>query len=164
MLLRKYIQCILFFHLTLNSFGQIGINVAGNWDFTIPSTDISEAGADFSGTYTSATNQITIDINNSNNGNVRWEVYIEKQDIDWHPDLDPYVRRTGNGTGNGNGNGNGFVQLGTNFQLITSTSQFFFKGRKKRQNIPIQYEIRNVSVLIPAKSYETTIIYTVTEL
>lgn len=142
---------------------QIGIQVNGNWSYALNSTDLTEAGSDFSGTYASASNQILIDITYPSNANVKWEVHVEKQDIDWHSDLDLYVRRTGNGTGQGGGNSNGFVQLGTSYQLITNNSQFFFKGRKKRFDIPIQYEIRGVSVLIPAKTYETTIIYTVTE-
>ncbi len=145
------------------TYSQLGIQVNGDWNYSIATTDISEAGLDFTGTYASASNQILIDITYPNNANVKWEVHVEKQDIDWDSSLDLYVRRTGNGNGQGNGNGNGFVQLGTAYQLITSNSQFFFKGRKRRTDIPIQYELRGVSVLIPAKAYETTIIYTVTE-
>jgi len=164
MLLKKYFCCLFLCWVGHLCSGQIGIDIVGTWSYSVSETDITEAGSDFSGTYTSAANQILVNIPHSNNGNFNYDVHIQKQDIDWHTDLDLYVRRTGSGNGAGNGNGNGFVQLGTNYQLVTSTNQFFFKGRKKRQDIPIQYEIRNVSVLMPAKSYETTIIYTVTEL
>jgi hypothetical protein len=145
------------------SIAQLGINVVGSWDYTVSSTDITDAGSDFTGIYPSASNQVTIDITYPSNGNVRWEVSVSKQDIDWNNSIELYARRTGSGSGQGGGNSNGFVQQGTTYQQITSMNQFFFQGRKKRNDIPIQYEIRNVSVLIPAKTYETTIIYTVTE-
>ena len=40
---------------------------------------------------------------------------------------------------------------------------YFFDGKKGRLDIPIQYQIENVSVLVPAGNYSTTIVFTMTE-
>ncbi|MCR9286388.1 MAG: hypothetical protein NXI23_03255 [Bacteroidetes bacterium] len=162
----KYILLfILLFYFKPISFGQIQINLTGAWDFTIPNNDIFEAGLDFSGTYSSNANEVTVSITQqgffANFFNYNWRVDIRKLDIDWHSDIQLYARRTGNGNpfflyGN--------IIGGTSYQQLNTSNQIFFSGNRSRLDIPIQYEIRNVSVLIPAKTYETTIIYTVTEL
>jgi len=82
--------------------------------------------------------------------------------MDWHPNLQLYARRTGTGV-NGLFFGSA-IGSGTSYQLISTSNQFFFNGICTISDIPIQYEIRNVSLLLPAKTYETTIIYTVTDL
>ena len=160
-----YIFLFCLFGATNSAFSQIAIDVVGNWNYTIPTSDLSEAGLDFSGTYESAPNQVDIDVFQlnfiSNFFFYRWRVDIRRADVDWHSDLDLSVRRTGNGSPfffNGN------ITGGTNYQQITTSNQQFFSGTRTRLNIPIQYQISGVSVLLSAKTYETTIIYTVTEL
>lgn len=161
----KYLFIVFFLQLNLLAKGQIAISIIGNWNYSIPTNDISEAGSDFSGTYSSSSNAVTVDVFQqswfANFFNYNWRVDIRRSDVDWHSNLQLYTRRTGNGSPfffNGN------ISGGTSYQQITNTNQLFFNGNRTRLDIPIQYEIRNVSVLIPAKTYETTIIYTVTEL
>ena len=161
----KYLFLIILMGLSYDGLlGQINLTLAGNWNFSVPSNDITEAGLDFTGIYSSNTNQVLIDITNANNsnGNFRWRVDIRKSDVDWDANLELYAQRTGNGTSlSGNANN---INGGNNFQQVIDSDQTFFSGRRARVDIPVQYEIRNVSVLLPAKTYETTIIYTVTEL
>ena len=164
----KYIKYgfLFCFILTAGSgFSQIAIDVTGNWNYTIPSSDLSEAGLDFSGTYESNSNQVDVDVYQQNwIANFffyRWRVDVRRADVDWHSDLELKARRTGNGTPFFF---SGSITGGTNYQQISTSNQEFFSGTRTRYNIPIQYQISGVSVLLPAKTYETTIIYTVTEL
>ncbi len=147
---------------------QINIDVSGNWSYSLMASDLMEAGSDFSGTYTSSSNQVLIDVFQdfflyNLFLNYRWRIDVMKSDIDWDSNLILQARRTGNGNPFWNffpGN----VTGGLSYQQITNSNQSFFNGRKSRYNIPIQYRISGVSVLIPAKTYITTIVYTVTEL
>jgi hypothetical protein len=127
------------------------VSVSGEWNYTIPSNDISEAGEDFTGTYTSDANQAYIDVWYWRN----WRVNIQKNNIDWNDDIDIYARRTGNGWGSSSR-----INGGTNFSRIRDRSNNFFRGRGWNFNIPIQYEIRNISVTIPAHTYIVEILYT----
>jgi len=127
------------------------INVSGEWNYTIPSNDISEAGEDFSGTYTSNSNQAFIDIWYWRN----WKVTVQRNDIDWNNNLDLYIRRTGSGWGTAKK-----LKGGTNFILIKDRKTNFIRGKGYYFNIPLQYEIRNISVTIPAHTYIVEILYT----
>ena len=127
------------------------ISVTGEWNYTIPISDISDAGEDFSGTYTSDVDQAYIDIWYWRN----WKVSVQKNNIDWNDDIDIYTRRTGNGWGSSSR-----INGGTNFTRIKDKSSNFFRGRGWNFNIPIQYEIRNISVTIPAHTYIIEVLYT----
>lgn len=140
--------------------GQIiSVTVTGNWNAEAI-TPITEAGLDYTSNITSASNQSLLDI--SSQSNDPYTVTIQKQDTDWNSDLTVWVRRTGIGTG-----GNS-ISGGLNYVQLSTSAQFFFDGSIAQRaepavtGIPIQYEIRGLSVLIPIKSYTTTIIYTVT--
>ncbi|HFA52186.1 MAG TPA: hypothetical protein ENJ95_24475 [Bacteroidetes bacterium] len=145
---------------------QIFINVTGEWNYSVSVNDITEAGNDFQGTYSSASNQVLIDVRQRNFFfdlffNYNWRVDIRKSDIDWHPNLVLSARRTGNGSPlffSGNVNG------GTTYQQVSNANQSFFSGNRSRLDIPVQYRISGVSVLLPAKAYTTTVVYTVTDL
>ena len=69
------------------------ISLTGQWNYTIPTTDITEAGEDFTGSYESSINQAYINIEDNN----KWEISIRSNNIDWHSDLTLRVRRTGDG-------------------------------------------------------------------
>jgi len=128
--------------------------VSGNWAYTIPSTDVTEAGNDFTGIYSSASNQVTM--------TVFWwftdflyRVEVRKDDVDWDSRLQLYIQRTGDGW-----LWSGWINGGTSYQLITDSNQLFFRGRRTVLGIPIQYQLRNVSVIIPAKTHSTTVVFT----
>ncbi len=147
---------------------QININVIGNWNYSLPPNSVVEAGLDLSGTYTSNTNAVTIDVLQSTFFanrflNYSWRVDVRKSDVDWNPGLILYTRRTGTGSPFWSVLP-GAITGGTNYQQLTNTNQIFFSGNRSRLNIPIQYQLSGVSVLLEAKTYVTTVIYTVTEL
>ncbi len=149
---------IIFFYLKSPIFSQT-INVTGNWDYAISTSNITEAGLDFTGVYTSDRGQVLIDV--KSNGNNNWYVYVRKMDVHWHDDLRIKVKRNGNGNGGGNGSK---INGGTDQYIrIKDTDRLFFSGKKNRSNIPIRFRMRKVSVLIPADTYQTTIIYTITD-
>lgn len=128
------------------------IRLTGQWNFTIPTTDITEAGEDFTGTYTSSVNQVYLDI--IYNG--RWSVNVQKNNIDWDDNIIIWMHRTGNGNGTGKING------GQNYKKIKNNNAKFITGEENRNSIPIQYQMRNVSVTIPAHNYVVEIMFTLT--
>ena len=138
------------------------LSVIGGWTTSIPSTNVTEAGLNYgTGSTTSATNQSLMTVNVPKSVSVA-RVFIQKSDTSWDSRLVISALRTGSGTGNGNFR----VTGGTTAQVIGSTPQLFFEvdpGSGNRvQNIPLQYVISGISVLLPVKAYTTTIIYTVT--
>ncbi len=147
---------------------QLNFDVTGNWNYIIPANDIIEAGNDFSGTYASAANQISASIY-LNGGwlgfwwnyfiNYSWQVEVTKLDIDWDPNILIYIRRTGNGAGYGGGN---YISGGNSYMQLTNANQQFFQGAQARMNVPVQLQLRDISVTMPAKTYSTTIVYTIT--
>lgn len=78
-----------------------------------------------------------------------------------YSNLTVWPKRTGNGKELLSLN----IEGGTTFQQITKSPihffDFFTSPGNSLSNIPIQSEIRGLSVLIPAQSYTTTLLYTV---
>lgn len=135
----------------------------GSWSYTVSASEIIEAGNDFSGTYESNSNQATFTLrlkpNNWNNQiEYTWTIDIMVSDTDWHPDIGLYARVTDRGKGFGI---NPYMYGGETYIPVTSTNQQFLYGSAGRRNVRIQYELRDISVTLPAKSYSTTIIYTI---
>ncbi len=128
------------------------IIVTGQWNYTIPTTDITEAGEDFTGTYTSNVNQVYLDIIYDNN----WSVSVRKNNIDWDNKIEIWMHRTGNGFGTGK------IKDGKRYKRIRNKDIKFITGEKNRNSIPIQYQMRMVSVTIPAHNYVVEIMYTLT--
>lgn len=128
------------------------IQVTGQWNYSILPTDITEAGADFTGTYTSNFNQVYLDIKHKSD----WLVTVQKNNIDWNNKIKIWVHRTGDG------NGGHSIDGGINYKRIRNRDINFFSGNKNRSNIPIQYQMRKVSVTIPAHNYIVEIMYTLT--
>lgn len=144
---------------------QIAIDAIGNWNYTVPTSDITEAGRNFGGTYASSANQVQLDIFQTawllNFFNYNWRVDVRKSDTDWNSNLKLYARRTGNGTPWW---ATGTISGGTSYLELTNSNKTFFSGSRTTLSIPVQFQITGVSVLLPAKTYSTTVVYTVTEL
>lgn len=135
----------------------ISITVTGSWSLTIDETDLQAgAGSDLVAQYPSASNQVIVDITQTNRP---WTVTIRGTVTNWHSDMRVWVRRTGDG----NGHPLGSIQGGTSWQQVTLTDQYFFEGTRRRINVPIQLGVNGVSLQIPPDTYSSTIIYTVTE-
>ncbi len=140
-----------------NTYSQ-RITFTGNltWAPIIPNTLISEAGNDYSGTISSAANQIFIRIRGLNGS--PWRVDISKSDTNWNSSLILRAQRTGNGIG-------GFgISGGTIAQTITNFNTPFFSGNNNINSIPIQFHITGYSLLIPAGTYSSSVIFTLIDL
>lgn len=148
------------------------IAVSGNWTPTISA--ITVAGNDYSpSTITSSTNQTLITA--SGLGALlaakNYRISVSKTSIDWHTNLVLTVKRTGPGTPS-------FLGLlsasgGTTALTVTSVPTSFFTinvsglslglGSASLSNIPIEQTLSGISVLLPVKTYNTTITYTIVE-
>lgn len=135
------------------------ITVSGNWNTVLPVESVSEAGEDFFSTYNSALNQVLIDIDGT--GKFSFRVDVQKVDTDWSAALKLYIRRSGNGN---SGHPHSVITGGMTYFQLTNVGQTFFSGERQWYNIPVQFQLTGVSVLVPAKTHTTTVIYTITAL
>ena len=152
------IGCLLLF-CWLNSTAQGNVRVEispaksfFNFEITIP-----EAGADFSGSFSTESELSYLKIHPPKNST--YQILVRREDSSWDDELDLSVRRTGNGNGPGNQ-----IYGGTNYLEITPFNQTFFQGSRQRNKVPIQYRIDNISVLVPAGDNITTVVFTLTDL
>jgi len=138
------------------------VTVSGSWSLTINETDLqSGAGSDLIDTYENNTNQVYVNVSKSGGlfSNWYWRVDITKSDGNWHSDFHLDVRRTSNGIGFG-----GSISGLTSYQEILNSTPPYFTGSRNRYLIAMQYRLRGVSVQVPPDTYETTVIYTLTEI
>ena len=147
---------IAFTILTLLFFQSVytqSISITGQWNYTIPATDITEAGEDFTGIYTSSVNQVYLDVEH----NQKWAVSVQKNNIDWDDNIHILIHRTGKGYGIGN------IKGGQNYIDIPNNETGFVTGNKEHYSVPLQIQIQNVSVTIPAHNYIAEIVFTLTD-
>lgn len=145
------------------AFGQTISATGTTWNAA--PTSITEAGNNYSSALTSTANQTTLTVSVGLALLTSWKVLAKKQDATWNSNLTVWVRKTGDGTGIltpvlGTISPNG----ATSYVQLTATNQEIFSGFSNRFNVPIQYELRGLSVLIPAGSYSTSVIFTVVDL
>ena len=145
----------LFFSLLFTAKGQTIRATGGGWSNSIAATTITTTGNNYSQNVTSGISQTFIDISPTT---INWIVRINKMDTHWHNSLELYAKRVGNGFLT-----TATISGGTIFSIIQNTPVEFFRGTYSITSIPIQYEIRGLSVLIPADSYSTTIYYTISD-
>ena len=158
----KKLPLLLFLLLIIPSIYAQTLTISPGWSVTIPASTITEAGLNYTTTTTtSAASQSLIDITTGSQ-NINVFVYVQKTDVSWDSSLNLWVRRSGTGAGAGNST----ITNGTTFQQVTnSPTSFFtvFMGKSKTySNVPLQYQISGLSVLIPAKTYTTTLLFTIT--
>ena len=133
------------------------LHLMGSWSISVPSSSISEAGNDYNTTLTSSLNQTLLDISVPVT-NISWRVDVHKQDSFWNTSLILWIHKTGDGGGE---SGSSIIPIGsTPYQQVSNLEQLFFAGTKNHVNIPVQYEIQGLSVLIPSENYNTNVIYT----
>lgn len=137
------------------------LSVSGSWVVSVPASTITEAGSDYTQAISSSDNQSLISLvpgtNNGQNKNGTWHMVISKEDGDWDSRLTILARRTGTGIPLASNNS---ITGGTSYMAISSSYSVFFSGRGAYNNIPIQYQVFGLSVLLPVKAYTTTIVYT----
>ena len=133
----------------------IRISVTGSWTETIDVNDLrSVAGSDLNSTYSSATNQVIINVTEAT---LRWEVRIRRVDSNWQASFTLSARRTSSHRN---------VIGGTAYLTVTTSDQRFFytnSNNNNPSNINIQYRLSGVSVQIPPGTYTTTVYYTIVE-
>lgn len=146
-------------------------NISANpgWSVSVPASSINEAGLDYSLSPNSLSNQTLISVTSipGSFGAGSYQVFVQKADVVWNANLKLNVLRTGAGTGSGFFGG-GSINGGLSEIELSNNAQLFFSGNagffgSSRTNVPIQYQITGLTVLIPAQSYSTTVIYTVTD-
>ena len=156
--------------ISLLAKGQ-AISVSGNW---LPSlTAISTAGSDYSpSSLNSAANQTLITASSLGSLLVAksYRISVSRTNTNWHNNLVLTARRTGAGTPSllSAVSASG----GTTAQTITNISTAFFTinvsflslGGISLSNIPIEYSLSGISVILPVKTYSATITYTIVEL
>ena len=153
----------LFIAFLLGSFTAQSQKIVANqgWSVAIPVGTITEAGNDYTTSTTSSIAQTLIDFKTG--GKSSYTISVQKVDIDWHPHLSLWVKRNGDG----NGSGGKIVPMtgGETFIQVTNAPQIFFYDTSgeshNRNNVPIQYRILGYSVLLPVKTYTTTVVYTI---
>ncbi len=144
---------------------ELTANITGSWTLPVPSVDVTEAGNNYGGTYTSAPNQVLIGFQGNPPGqfkNISWSIEIYRLDATWDPSIQLWVRRTGNGNGQATGQCTPAIYGGLTYQQVTNVTSPFLSGACQYSNIPLEFQVRNVSVLTPAQNYSTQVVYTVT--
>lgn len=137
----------------------ISINSGSTWSVSTLSSTITKAGKNYEHIETSSASQTLFKVN----ALLAWSISAHLSSTsNWDSSLKLYVQRTGNGTGIA------IVTGGTTYIQLTSTPQLFFSGLLNvlahRDNIPVQYKIEGLSVMLPVKTYTTTITYTISGL
>ncbi|HCE54016.1 MAG: hypothetical protein APF83_10340 [Lutibacter sp. BRH_c52] len=143
---------------TMLSQGFINMTVTGNWVKSLTESDIIGAGNDYKTSYESIDGQTLLTINPNNKNNMV-HVYVTRSNDDWNDNLLLKVKRTSNGN-NSTVNGSIMYQLITNASPLSGAMKLF-TCYDNVTNMTLQYEITGISVLLPVKSYSTTITYTV---
>ncbi|MEY8761092.1 hypothetical protein AB8P06_15765 [Chryseobacterium sp. MD-1] len=144
---------------------QRTLTVGGtNWTVTIPS--ITEAGSNYAGTYESATNQILLAASVPLLlGNAKVSVHYQANPT-WHNSLVLSAKRTGDGT---TACVLCTISGGTTYQTLTLTDVELFRitatlALAAYSNIPIQLQLSGVSVTIPAATYQSSVVFTISSI
>ena len=135
------------------------ITATGAWSHTFPT--VTEAGSNLSTTAaTSSTNQTIISFSGFTPSST-YTVRVHKSDVAWNASLVLYIDRTSNGTGASGSS----ISGGTTSFALTGTPQVYFSGSVGTgtgfTGINNQYRITGQTVLIPAKTYTTNVVYTI---
>ena len=151
---------ILIFALTISTIkivvaqGNRSITITNSsWTPSVGTTPVLIAGNDYTNsTLTSSVNQSSLNVNS----NGRYTISVNKTDIDWNAGLSLWVRRTSDGTSSSSS-----ISPNVSFIRLSNLNQVLFSGNKDRSNVPLHFEIRGLSVLLPAIQYSTTIVFTI---
>ncbi|SDD48753.1 hypothetical protein SAMN04487996_101139 [Dyadobacter soli] len=151
--------CIAILSIFTASAQTITINSGNTWSIPSLSSTITKAGKNYEHVETSSASQTLFKVN----ALLGWTLTAHLSTTsNWDPSLKLYVQRTGNGTGIA------ILSGGTTYIQLTSTPQVFFTGLLNllahRDNIPIQYKIEGLSVMLPVKTYTATVTYTISGL
>ena len=133
------------------------IYLSGSWTLFIGDVDLQTGpGSDLNPTYTSAADQVLIEVKYLS-PQYDYLVTIHLSPVSWHSDFIFRVRRTGDGSGPG------WISGGLSWMQLTGIGQDFFTVNKNRRDIPIQYQLDDVSIQVEPGTYVTDVVYTIIE-
>lgn len=124
------------------------------------STIITKAGKNYETAETSSASLTTLKVSGIVLNTVSVQQVVGSS---WDPALVLSVKRTGSGSGLA------LILGSTDFVVLSSSVKQFFTvalsiALPSKDGITIQYQISGLSVLLPAKTYTTTVMYTVSGL
>lgn len=154
----KIIKIVTLFFWVIAAQAQ-SITATGGWSYTFGT--VNDAGSNLSTTAISSAIDQTIISFSGFPKNAIYTVRVHKSDIDWNASLVLSVVRTSNGIGGLSSS----ISGGTTPFALTSTPQIYFTGDVGKGDgftgINNQYQITGQTVLIPAKTYTTSVVYTI---
>lgn len=157
----KYIIFVFFMMIVHTANGQ-SVTVSGtNWTPSIPT--ITEAGSNYAGTYQSATNQVILAVSVPLLlGNGKVSVHYEPNPT-WNNSLVISAKRTSNGT---TVCALCTITGGTAYQTVTQTAIELFRiqavlALASYTGINVQLQLSGVSVTIPAATYNSKVVFTI---
>ncbi len=162
--MKRLVTCCLFLLTSGLALSQeLTMSPLSDWNVRLSENDL-RAGEDFMSTMTSGEDQskITIEVGPANFYYLffnSWSLSVERSGGNWDNDLELYIRRTGSGQSAGFFFAN--ISGGESFVRINRSSREFFRGNGYRYDVPIQLEIRGISLTIPTDTYSTDLIFTV---
>ena len=154
---------IVFFLVSVNGFAQpLTVTTSGGPSFPYSSFELNEAGDDFSQDITSNTSGYL----NISSGNFwdnyfsyfRWKVNVLRNDVLWNQELSIQIRKSSNGQKRSIW---GNINSGSNWVTVNNTPSQFIKGAGSWTGITVDFKVKNISVLIPADDYQTTLVFTI---
>lgn len=156
--MKKILFIILLFCSSELSFAQP--SVTGTWTSSVPASTITEAGNNYSSNWTSLANQSIISLPAGILG-ASYTVSVRKTDTNWNANLGLWIHKSADNLGL---LGSVSPAGNTSYFQLSSSNQIFFTaslGILSPATFNVQYEIRGLSVTLPAQSYTTTVVYTI---
>jgi len=149
------------FFLKTGNAQEFKVSANGMVSFSETELVVGEAGNDINATLNSNTIYLTIDSDYIwDMKNERWSIYVNKSDIDWDDDIELNIIRTGSGVYTER-NGTPYVKDGKSYQKITNNPSYFFHGKDKISNIPLEFQLEKMSLTMGARDFETDVIFTI---
>jgi hypothetical protein len=142
------------------------ISTTGGWSATRSSADIANIGQDLPNSLSGgASNQTLMSLNSLTTGN--WQVQVQRLDAVWDSSLILELYKQSNGSAVP-GSISPIFTGGDSYMTINTMPQTIFNlsvsGSGSINDIQIRYRMSGISVLLPAKQYSTTIMYTLVDL
>ncbi|MDX8338300.1 hypothetical protein SLH46_03825 [Draconibacterium sp. IB214405] len=162
-MLRKYLILIVFCCSAVVTQAQgLQISLTGMVTFNETQLVISEAGEDIEGTITSNSGvQLSIESNNYwDMKNEKWRIYVHKSNVEWNDGIKLEVKREGNGENTDNKGGTN-IHDGTSYAEISDTPNYFFRGMGLIANIPLAFQLKDLSLTMGANDFETDVVFTI---
>ncbi|GAP68341.1 hypothetical protein BA6E_10328 [Bacteroidales bacterium 6E] len=137
---------------------QVIVEVNGQPVFGEASILTTDAGEDITGTIKESQSNTSISIIRNNDGNYRWKVFVSAVNLPEGVTLKLY--REGTGTNSSGGSAGGQIS-GPGSIIVGATPTEFLSGRFNRLNVPILFEIENISVVQPIGNQNYHLIFEV---